>query len=110
MHDIAKLDRSNCKKNILSLIEKLAVETVGQHSVQRNVGKTYRVYSYSAILRRRKQAGMLYIVRANGVRFVRPRLKLANRVSGFTHSLSNESHGITYRLYTYRWADYHTPE
>lgn len=72
MHDIAKLDRSNCKKNILSLIQKLAIETVGQHSVQRNVGKTYRVYSYSAILRRRRQAGMLYIVRANGVRFVRP--------------------------------------
>ena len=72
MHDIAKLDRSNCKKNILSLIEKLAVETVGHHSVQRNVGKTYRVYSYSAILRRRKQAGMVYIVRANGVRFVMP--------------------------------------
>ena len=70
MHEIAKLDRSNCKKNILSLIDKLAVEAVGRHSVQRNIGKTYRIYSYSAILRRRKQAGMVFIVRANGVRFV----------------------------------------
>ena len=86
MHDIAKLDRSNCKKNILSLIEKLAVETVGKHSVQRNVGKTYRVYSYSAILRRRKQAGMLYIVRANGVRFVRPD---ENLLTGYQVSLTH---------------------
>ena len=85
MHDVAKLDRSNCKKNILSLIEKLAVETVGKHSVQRNVGKTYRVYSYSAILRRRKQAGMLYIVRANGVRFVRPD---GNLLTGYQVSLT----------------------
>lgn len=72
MHDLVKLDKTNCKKNILSLIQKLAVEVVGKYSVRKNHGNTYRVYSYSAILDRRKRAGMRYVVRANGVRFVTP--------------------------------------
>jgi len=72
MHDLAKLDKTNCKKNLLSLIRKLAVDVINRYSVQKNIGNTYRIHSYSAILRRRKQAGMVYVVRANGVRFVTP--------------------------------------
>lgn len=72
MHDLVKLDKTNCKKNITSLIQKLAVDVIGKYSVRKNQGNTYRVYSYSAILERRKCAGMTYVVRANGVRFVTP--------------------------------------
>ncbi|MGH9659035.1 MAG: hypothetical protein ACRD96_10860, partial [Bryobacteraceae bacterium] len=72
MQELCKLDRSNCKKNLLSLIEKLAVEITGKYDIRRNTGNKYRVYSYAAILRRRKEAGLEYVVRSSGVRFVAP--------------------------------------
>jgi hypothetical protein len=72
MQDLCRLDKTNCKKNVQSLIGKLAVEVVTAYDVRRNIGNTYRVYSPEAILRRRRAAGLEYVLRTSGVRFVTP--------------------------------------
>jgi hypothetical protein len=72
MQSLCGLDKSNCKKNILVLIAKLSVELVDAFSVRRNEGNTYRIYAPDAILRRRHAAGMDWVVRSRGVRFVDP--------------------------------------
>jgi hypothetical protein len=56
--------------NVRSLIDKLAVEEIRAENCSSMEGKTYKVYSYSAILDRRRAAGMLYVIRTKGVRFV----------------------------------------
>jgi hypothetical protein len=71
MQDLCRLDKSNCKKNVMSLIDKLAVEICGPFDIRKNVGNTYRVYSPAAVLRRRAEAGLEYVIRTSGVRFVR---------------------------------------
>ena len=58
------------KRNLTLLIEKLAVELVASENSATRTGRTYRVYSYGAILQRRLDAGMLYAIRDKGVRFV----------------------------------------
>jgi len=70
LQSLCGLDKTNCKDNIRSLIEKLAVEVVSPFSVKRNEGNTYRIFSPGAILRRRKAAGMEWVIRNKGVRFV----------------------------------------
>jgi len=70
MQNLCGLDKSNCKDNILSLIKKLAVEVVSGFDIRRNEGNTYRVFSYGAILRRRKAAGLEWVTRRRGVQFV----------------------------------------
>jgi hypothetical protein len=72
MQSLCGLDKSNCKKNMLALIRKLAIELVDGFSVQKNEGNTYRIYSPEAVLRRRHAAGMDWVVRSRGVRFVDP--------------------------------------
>jgi|GEM_PF-3920925 len=72
MQELCKLDRTNCKKNIRSLMEKLAVEVIGGFDVRGLQGYTYRIYPYSEILKRRREAGMEYVIRTSGVRFVNP--------------------------------------
>ncbi len=70
MQSLCRLDKSNCKKNILALMQKLAVEVVSGFDIRRNAGNTYRVFAYGAILKRRKAAGMEWVVRTRGVQFV----------------------------------------
>jgi hypothetical protein len=72
MQELCGLDKTNCKDNIRTLIEKLAIEIAVGFSMQRNQGNTYRIFSYTAILRRRKAAGMEWVIRNRGVRFVAP--------------------------------------
>jgi hypothetical protein len=76
MQSLCGLDKSNCKNNILALIRKMAIELVDAFSVRRNEGNTYRIYSREAIVRRRHQAGMDWVVRSRGVRFVDPPIGL----------------------------------
>ena len=76
MQSLCGLDKSNCKKNILVLIRKLTVELVDAFSVQKNEGNTYRIYSPETILQRRHAAGMDWVVRSRGVRFVDPPIGL----------------------------------
>jgi hypothetical protein len=72
MSYLCKLERSNCKKNVHSLIEKLALEVTRAHQAASSTGTTYRIFSYSEILRRRKAAGLIWVIRTSGVRFVNP--------------------------------------
>jgi hypothetical protein len=72
MSSLCKLERSNCKKNVQSLIEKLALEVTKAHETASSIGTTYRIFSYGEILRRRKAAGLIWVIRTSGVRFVRP--------------------------------------
>ena len=72
MSSLCKLDRSNCKKNIQSLVEKLSVEVAQTYESASSTGTTYRIFSYREILRRREAAGMIWVVRTSGVRFVNP--------------------------------------
>jgi hypothetical protein len=58
------------KRNLMLLIEKLAVELIAVEDSATRTGRTYRVYSYAAILQRRAAAGMLYVMKDKGVRFV----------------------------------------
>jgi len=70
LQTLCGLDKTNCKDNIQSLIRKLAVEVVSPVSVERNQGRVYRIFSANAILKRRKAAGMDWVIRNKGVRFV----------------------------------------
>ena len=72
MSALCKLEKSNCKKNIQGLIQKLAVEITEPHQSVSSTGTTYRIFSYKEILRRRETAGMVWVVRTSGVRFVNP--------------------------------------
>src|SRR5215831_18119571 len=66
----ARLSENNCRLNIRSLILKLALEEIGAENSRAGIGKTYRAYSYTAILERRRSAGMEWVIRTKGVRFV----------------------------------------
>jgi hypothetical protein len=72
MSSLCKLERSNCKKNVQSLVEKLALEVTKPHQTASSTGTTYRIFSYGEILRRRKAAGLIWVIRTSGVRFVDP--------------------------------------
>jgi hypothetical protein len=67
---LARLAERNCRLNVRSLIDKLAVEEIRAENCSSMEGKTYRVYNYSTILDRRRAAGMVYVIRTKGVRFV----------------------------------------
>ena len=66
MQSLCGLDKSNCKNNVLSLRKKLAIEVVSSFDIRRNAGNTYRVFSYGAILKRRRSAGLEWVVRSGG--------------------------------------------
>jgi hypothetical protein len=70
MAELARLTVNNCKANIQALLQKLAVEEVA--SFTHSQGRTYLVYSYSAIIQRRRQAGLTHYIKSRGVVFVDP--------------------------------------
>jgi hypothetical protein len=67
---VARLSENNCRLNIRSLVKKLALEEIGAEDSRARIGKTYKVYAYSAILSRRRAAGMEWVIRTKGVAFV----------------------------------------
>ena len=70
MSELARLTVNNCKANIQALIQKLAVEEVS--SFTHSQGRTYLVYSYAAIIQRRREAGLTHYIKSRGVMFVDP--------------------------------------
>jgi hypothetical protein len=70
MSQIARLDPKNAKLNTRSLIEKLTLECIGREDSETRTGRTYRVFSPGAIVTRRREAGLEWVVRNRGVRFV----------------------------------------
>ena len=73
MSRIVRLSLNNCRLNIRSLIRKLAVEEWKAAECERKIGKTYLIYNTNAILRRRKSAGLEWVIRTRGVAFVNPK-------------------------------------
>lgn len=68
--EIARMAYSNCKANVRSLVEKLAIDE--RDGFTYTEGRTYIVYSFREILRRRKAAGLTHVIRTRGVAFVDP--------------------------------------
>lgn len=68
MAGLARLTVNNCKANIRSLIQKLSVEEAATFSSTQ--GRTYIVYSFAAVLQRRRAAGLTHFVKSRGVTFV----------------------------------------
>ena len=69
--ELSRMAYSNCKANVRSLVAKLAVEERPGFSYTE--GRTYIIYSFREILRRRKAAGLTHVIRTRGVAFVDPR-------------------------------------
>ena len=70
MSHLARLSLNNCRQNIRSLIHKLAIEEIRAEQSSEKIGKTYLLYSQAAIMRRRKAAGLEWVIRTKGVVFV----------------------------------------
>jgi hypothetical protein len=60
----------NVKSVLDRLIEKLAVDRVVEPNSFGRIAATYRVFSYRTILDRRRRAGLEWVTRANGVKFI----------------------------------------
>ena len=58
------------KRNLGYLREKLAVDVLRTGDAATRTATTYRVYSFKAILERRRAAGLQFVVKDKGVRFV----------------------------------------
>jgi hypothetical protein len=54
------------------LEQKLAIETIEKENSNARIGKTYRIYSFTLILERRRDAGMEWVEKGRGVRFIQP--------------------------------------
>ena len=67
---LARISENNCRLNIRSLAQKLALCETKAEISRDCVGKTYRIYNYTAILERRRKAGLEWVIRTKGVAFV----------------------------------------
>lgn len=72
MSHLGRLSLNNCRQNVRSLMHKLALEEIRAELSNEKIGKTYLVYGNAAILRRRKMAGLEWVIRTKGVVFVDP--------------------------------------
>jgi hypothetical protein len=73
MARMVRLSESNARINVRSLIAKLAIEEFGDYNCEKSTGRTYRIFNYSEILKRRREAGLLwYMRRTLAVVFVDP--------------------------------------
>jgi hypothetical protein len=73
MARLVELSESNARINMRNLIAKLAVEEVAEYNCAQSVGRTYRILHTDEILRRRREAGLLwYMRRTLAVVFVNP--------------------------------------
>ena len=72
MSQLCRMTPKNCKINTQRLIRKLALEVLSPYNTPESIGTTYRVHSSEAILRRRRTAGLEWVVRSRGVEFVDP--------------------------------------
>ena len=68
MAGIAGLAESNCKAAVAGLLDKLAIERLPDKNVSQ--GRTYRIYSWTAVLSRRRAAGLTHVIKSRGVVFV----------------------------------------
>jgi hypothetical protein len=72
MSQLCRMTPKNCKINAQRLIRKLALEILSPYNTPESIGTTYRIFPSEAILRRRRAAGLEWVVRSRGVEFVDP--------------------------------------
>lgn len=73
MGRLASMGETMARQNIRSLAQKLALEEIGGYDCTSGAGKTYRIFNYAEILRRRAQAGLTHYMRkTSAVVFVDP--------------------------------------
>lgn len=73
-HRLAQMTRLSwvsVKNNLRSLEKKLAIEVIGSENSATREGKSYRVYSRSAVLNRRQEAGFEWVRRSRGVELLK---------------------------------------
>jgi hypothetical protein len=70
MSQLTGMTVNNCKANFGSLIQKLAVEEISGYTTSQ--ARTYKVFSFSLIIKRRKAAGLTHYIKKQGIRFVDP--------------------------------------
>jgi hypothetical protein len=73
-HRLAQMTRLSwvsVKNNLRSLERKLAIEVTASENSATREGKCYRVYARTAILERRKRAGLEWVRRSRGVELLR---------------------------------------
>ena len=66
----AGMHETNVRNNIRSLTDKLAIDLIEREDKKLQSARRYRVYSYRQILERRRTAGLEWVVRSRGVRFI----------------------------------------
>ena len=72
--ELSRMAYSNCKANVRSLIEKLAIDANEDFSF--TDGRRYIIYGAGEVVKRRRAAGLTHVVRTRGVVFVDPILGL----------------------------------
>jgi len=67
--------KTSCRDYVRALIHKLAIEEAAMFRAEagRDGSTVYRVFSFKAILERRRQAGLTHVIRTGAVSFVDPR-------------------------------------
>jgi hypothetical protein len=88
--ELSHLAYSNCKANVRSLAVKLAIDEGPGFSYTE--GRTYVIYSFREILRRRKAAGLTHVVRTRGVAFVD---QATGRTLTGTSALDSDAPGLS---------------
>jgi hypothetical protein len=67
---LANVNWKTAKACLRSLESKLAIETIGQADPNQQLGRIYRIYSFTLILERRRTAGLDWVEKGRGVRFL----------------------------------------
>jgi hypothetical protein len=67
-----RMTTKNLRIALDRLVEKLAIEELQTFDRGTRIARTWKVYSYRSILERRKAAGMEWVIRDRGVRFIDP--------------------------------------
>jgi len=67
-----RMTTKNLRIALDRLVEKLAIEELQSFDRGTRIARTWKVYSYKSILERRKAAGMEWVIRDRGVRFIDP--------------------------------------
>jgi len=85
MSQLCRMTPKNCKINTQRLIRKLALEVLSPYNTPESIGTTYRIFPSEAIVRRRRAAGLEWVVRSRGVEFVDPStgIPLAAHLCGY---------------------------
>jgi len=67
---LANVNWKTAKACLRSLEAKLAIETIGQADPNQQLGRIYRIYSFTVILERRRAAGLDWVEKGRGVKFL----------------------------------------